>query len=148
MAGRFRALTCAQEPRCSRHDSPALAACPQGFLSSAMAVPHSDSRRRKAAVSLVLALFASSKALMDAAMGAALGAPMGAAVSAPVGAAMDAPIGAPAGAAAGPSVGGFMASGIAATDAGASVSAARGALLPNACKGKIWCCHSCQPAKA
>src|SRR6266851_9696260 len=66
MAGRLRARTCAQEPRCSGHDNPAFAACPQGSLSSAMAGPHNDSRRRKAAASLVLALLAASNALMDA----------------------------------------------------------------------------------
>src|SRR6266404_3327258 len=73
MAGRLRARTCAQEPRCSRHDKPAFAACPQGSLSSAMAVPHKDSSRRNAAASPVLALFAASNALMDAATGAAAG---------------------------------------------------------------------------
>src|ERR1700692_4568812 len=72
MAGRYTPLTWAQEPRCSRQDSPAFAACPQGFLSSAMAVPHNDSSRRKAAASLVLALLAASNALMDAAVGAAV----------------------------------------------------------------------------
>src|SRR5882762_9300138 len=74
MAGRFKALTCAQEPRCSRHDNPALAACPHGSLSSPMAVPHNDSRRRKAAASLVLALLAASNALMDTAAAAGRGA--------------------------------------------------------------------------
>src|SRR5260221_11282619 len=73
MAGRLRALTCAQEPRCSRHDNPAFAACPQGFLSSAMAVPHNDSRRRNAVASLVYALLAASNAMMDAATGEAAG---------------------------------------------------------------------------
>src|SRR5271166_2576257 len=73
MAGRFKALTCAQEPRCSRHDRPDLAACPQGLLSPVMAVPHSDSKRRKAAASLVLALLAASKALMDTPAGAGKG---------------------------------------------------------------------------
>src|ERR1700678_189338 len=77
MAGRFRAFTWAQEPRCSRHDRPALAACPQGSLSSDMAVPHSDSRRRKAAASVVLALLAASKALMDVATGTAETPPAG-----------------------------------------------------------------------
>src|ERR1700679_3352771 len=77
MAGRFRAFTWAQEPRCSRHDRPALAACPHGSLSSAMAVPHSDSRRRKAAASVVLALLAASKALMDVATGTAEAPPAG-----------------------------------------------------------------------
>src|ERR1700730_5215118 len=72
MAGLFKARTCAQEPRCSRQANPAFAACPQGSLSSAMAVPHRDSRRRKAAASLVLALLAASNALMDAAIGAAV----------------------------------------------------------------------------
>src|ERR1019366_5079225 len=65
MAGRFRALTCAQEPRYSKQDSPPLAACPQGSLSYAMAVPHKDSRRRKAAASPVLALLAASRELSD-----------------------------------------------------------------------------------
>src|SRR5450631_2381297 len=74
MAGRFKALTCAQEPRCSRQDNPALAACPQGFLSSAMAVPHNDRRPRNAAASPVLALLAASKALMDVAVGIGVGA--------------------------------------------------------------------------
>src|SRR6202035_1092008 len=69
MAGLFKALTCAQEPRCSRQDNPAFAACPHGSLSSPMAVPHSASRRRKAAASPVLALLAASKVLMDAAVG-------------------------------------------------------------------------------
>src|SRR6202043_1559876 len=73
MAGRFRALTCAQEPRCSRHDKPAFAACPQGSLSSAMAVPHSDSSRRKAAASPVLALLAASKVFMGTAAGVGVG---------------------------------------------------------------------------
>src|ERR1700679_874158 len=77
MAGRFRAFTWAQEPRCSRHDRPALAACPHRSLSSAMAVPHSDSRRRKAAASVVLALLAASKALMDVATGTAEAPPAG-----------------------------------------------------------------------
>src|SRR5580700_521548 len=70
MAGRFKALTCAQEPRCSRQDNPAFAACPHGSLSSPMAVPHSASRRRKAAASPVLALLAASKVLIDAVVGA------------------------------------------------------------------------------
>src|ERR1700694_5784950 len=72
MAGRFKALTWAQEPRCSRQDNPAFAACPQGSLSSAMAVPHNDSNRRKALGSLVLALFSASSALRDAAVGSAV----------------------------------------------------------------------------
>src|ERR1700683_4401240 len=73
MAGRFSAFTCAQEPRCSRQERPALAAGPHGSVSSAMAVPHSDSRRRNASASVVLALLAASKALMDVASGAAAG---------------------------------------------------------------------------
>src|ERR1700674_5742947 len=72
MAGRLRARTCAQEPRCSRQDNPAFAACPQGSLSSAMAVPHNDSNRRKALGSLVLALFPPSSALRYAAVGSAV----------------------------------------------------------------------------
>src|SRR5271168_5387630 len=79
MAGRFKALTCAQEPRCSRQDNPAFAACPHGSLSSPMAVPHSASRRRKAAASPVLALLAASKVLMDAAVGAGAAGAAGAA---------------------------------------------------------------------
>src|ERR1700685_1805778 len=69
MAGRFKALTCAQEPRCSKQDNPAFAACPHGSLSSPMAVPHSASRRRKAAASPVLPLLAASQVLMDAPAG-------------------------------------------------------------------------------
>src|ERR1700686_824750 len=86
MAGRFKALTCAQEPRCSRHDKPAFAACPQGSLSSAMAVPHSDNRRRKAAASPVLALLAASRVFMGTAAAAAAGAEVAAAPDAAVGA--------------------------------------------------------------
>src|ERR1700719_727754 len=70
MAGRFSVLTWVQEPRCSRQARPALAAWPQGSLSSAIAVPHSDSRRRNAAASVVLASFASRSALTDANFGA------------------------------------------------------------------------------
>src|ERR1700680_3791144 len=73
MAGRFKALTCAQEPRCSRHDKPAFAACLQGSLSSAIAVPHSDRRRRKAAASPVLALLAASRVFMGTAAAAGVG---------------------------------------------------------------------------
>src|SRR5579859_587790 len=69
MAGRFKVLTCAHEPRCSRQARPALAAWPQGSLSSGIAVPHSESRRRKAAVSVVFASLASSNALTEANLG-------------------------------------------------------------------------------
>src|SRR5882757_8834569 len=123
MAGRFRALTCAQEPRCSRHDNPALAACPQGSLSSAMAVPHNDNRRRKAAASLVLALLAASNALMDTA--AALSA-VGAAAA---------------------GVDGDANAGIGTAVADVGWGATCG-LSPPACKGEDWRCHNCQPPKA
>src|SRR5580704_9032944 len=125
MAGRFKALTCAQEPRCSRHDNPALAACPQGSLSSAMAVPHNDNSRRKAAESLVLAPLAASNALMDTAAAGrgAVG------VAAAVGADADANAGI----------------GTAVAEVGWSVTCG---LPPKACKGENWRCHSCQPPKA
>src|ERR1700736_3246172 len=122
MAGRFKALTWAQEPRCSRQANPAFAAWPQGSLSSAMAVPHKDSRRRKAAASLVLALLAASSALMDAAVGGA------------------------AGGLSDPAAGGVAVAGIGA-EAGVGWSAVCG-LLPKACKGEICRCHICQPPKA
>src|SRR5216683_3372502 len=123
MAGRLRARTCAQEPRCSRHDNPAFAACPQGSLSSAMAVPHNDSRRRNAAASLVYALLAASNALMDAATGAAAG-------PGAVGLAKGAE--------------GVTTAGIGTTVAGVG----RTGLPPKACEGEICRCHSCQPPKA
>src|ERR1700693_5394863 len=125
MAGRFKALTWAQEPRCSRQDSPAFAACPQGFLSSAMAVPHNDSSRRKAAASLVLALLAASNALMDAAVNAAV--------------VVDA----------GPPD--TVAGGVTVTRIGAAAGVGRAVvcgLLPKARKGEICLCHICQPQKA
>src|SRR5258707_15113275 len=121
MPGRFKALTCAQEPRCSKHDSPALAACPQGSLSSAMAVPHNDNSLRKAAASLVLALLAASNALMDTAVGA--------------------------GTAAARDVEDVAIAGIGTAVAGVGRTVMCG-LPPKACKGEDCRCHSCQPPKA
>src|SRR5258706_8847854 len=123
MAGRLRALTCAQEPRCSRHDNPAFAACPQGFLSSAMAVPHNDSRRRNAVASLVYALLAASNALMDAATGAA----------------------------AGPGTDGLGGGEEGVTSAGNGTAVAGGGrtrLPTSACQGANLLCHSSQPPEA
>src|ERR1700678_4170763 len=144
MAGRFSAFTCAQEPRWSRQDRRPLAACPHGSLSSAMAVPHSESRRRKAAASVVSTLLAASKALIDVASGAGAGPLEG-----PTG--VEAPgMAEGAGSADGEGAGDCAVTGSGAP-AAESAGAATCARLREACRGEYFvcpCCLATQPAPA
>src|SRR5580704_14346688 len=118
-----------------------------------MAVPHNDSKRRKAAASLVLALLAASKALMDTDVVA------GAAAEVVAGAATDAVPGAAAGVATGAGSGAAADAGLGKDPGDCSaagngsigeteVVAAGGVFLAMACRGEISRCHSCQPTTA